>query len=44
MAIIQAGIATLPQVFLPYAVTSTGQTVYESVSQNGIKFLAGGSP
>jgi len=41
MAIIQAGLATLPEVFLPYAVVANGQTLYESVSQNGMKFLTG---
>ncbi len=33
MAIIEAEAATLPQVFLPYAVTNTGKTVYETVAE-----------
>jgi hypothetical protein len=41
MAIIKAGLATLPEVFLPYAVVGNGQTLYESVSQNGMKALTG---
>lgn len=43
MAIIQAGLATLPEVFLPYAVTGSGLTLYESVSQRGMKALTAGS-
>lgn len=39
MAIIQSGLATLPEVFLPYAVTQTGQTLYESACSNGMKLL-----
>jgi hypothetical protein len=41
MAIIEAGLATLPQVFLPYAVIGNGQSLYDSVSQHGLKFLTG---
>lgn len=41
MAIIEAGLATLPEVFLPYAVVANGQTLFDSVSQNGMKFLTG---
>lgn len=41
LAVIQAGLATLPEVFLPYAITSSGLTLYESVSQNGLKMLTG---
>lgn len=33
MAIIEAEAATLPQVFLPYAVTNNGKTVYETVAE-----------
>jgi len=39
MAIIEAGLATLPQVFLPYAVVSNGQTLYELANEKGLKFL-----
>lgn len=33
LAIIQAGLATLPEVFLPYAVMSNGLTVYQQFEQ-----------
>jgi hypothetical protein len=39
MAIIQAQMAELPQVFLPYAKTNTGETVYERVKNEGLKML-----
>jgi hypothetical protein len=42
MAVTQAGLATLPEVFLPYAVTASGLTLYESVSQHGMKALTAG--
>lgn len=42
MAIIEAGLATLPQVFLPYAVLTSGQTVYDAVEGNGLKALGDG--
>lgn len=35
LAMIDAGLATLPQVMLPYAVTNTGQTVYERIEAEG---------
>lgn len=41
VAIIEAGLATLPQVFLPYAILSTGETVYDAVSKTGLKVLEG---
>lgn len=45
MAVIEAGLATLPEVFLPYAVVNaSGQTVYESVSQSGMRFLTSSQP
>jgi hypothetical protein len=34
MAIIEAGLAELPEVFLPYAVRSDGQTMYHSLKSN----------
>ncbi len=43
MAIIYAGMAELPQVFLPYAHTSTGETVYERMKQTEFKLLEGPS-
>lgn len=41
MAIIQAQMAELPQVFLPYAQTSNGQTVYKRFKENGMALLEG---
>jgi hypothetical protein len=40
IAIIQAELAVLPEVFLPYAITDSGKTVYESVADKGLKFLS----
>lgn len=40
MAIIQADLATMPEVFFAYAVLETGQTLFESFSQNGLKLLS----
>lgn len=40
LAIIEAEIADMPQVFLPYAVTGTGQTVYERFDKGGCGTLA----
>ena len=39
LAIIEAGMAELSQVFLPYAQTASGQTVYELATSNGMKLL-----
>ncbi len=44
MAIIESGLALLPEVFLPYALAPNGQTLFEAVQQKGLKFLAGGKP
>lgn len=41
MAIIYAQMAELPQVFLPYAQTSNGQTVYERIKDGGLTLLEG---
>lgn len=41
IAIIQAELAELPEIFLPYAVTDSGQTVYEAVKDKGLKALTG---
>ena len=43
MAVIDAGMATLPQVFLPYAQTDTGETVYERFESGNLLRL-GGAP
>ena len=40
LAIIEAGLATLPEVFLPYAVMRNGLTVYQSFEQG--KLLGSG--
>ena len=39
LAIVQAGLAALPEVFLPYAVMDNGATLYESFKQSGAKLL-----
>ncbi len=39
IAIIEAEMATLPQVFLPYAQTDNGQTVYERFEKQGLPAL-----
>lgn len=39
LAIIEAGMAELTQVFLPYAQDQQGKTVFESISQSGFKQL-----
>ena len=39
LAVIEAGMATLPQVFLPYAQLATGETVYERFEQHGLPAL-----
>jgi len=44
MAIVQAGIALLPEVFLPYAVIPNGQTLFQAVQEKGLKMLTGGTP
>lgn len=40
MAIIEAQMADLEQVFLPYAQTSSGETVYDRYIEGGFKLLA----
>ncbi len=42
LAIIEAGMAELTQVFLPYAQTPGGETVYELFQQDNLKLLSGG--
>ena len=39
LAMVEAEIATLPQIFLPYAKTSSGETVYERVEKHGLLLL-----
>ena len=40
LAIIEAEMATLPQVFLPYLQTGSGETVYERFEKHGLPGLA----
>ena len=40
LAIIEADLATLAEVFLPYAVGNDGRTVYEQFEQHGFPLLA----
>lgn len=39
LAIIEANMAELSQVFLPYAQTSNGKTVYEAIQEHGMKLI-----
>jgi hypothetical protein len=40
MAVVEANLASVPEVFLPYAITNTGKTLFEYVnSPQGIKLL-----
>ena len=39
VAIVEAQMAELPEVFLPYAQNETGQTVYEAIKNNGFKMI-----
>lgn len=41
LAVIEAGLASLPEVFLPYALAPNGQTLFEAVQEKGLKFLNG---
>lgn len=41
IAIIQAGMAESSQVFLPYAKTNNGKTVYEALKDTDIKMIGG---
>jgi hypothetical protein len=40
LAIIETGMVTMEQVFLPYAQDHTGRTIFESLRENGFKTLA----
>lgn len=39
-AIIEAGLAEMPEVFLPYAVTKTGNTLYKEIKENNQLLLS----
>jgi uncharacterized pyridoxamine 5'-phosphate oxidase family protein len=39
MAIVEAELADMAEVFLPYAVTSTGETLYQEIKNNNHKLL-----
>ncbi len=43
LAILETKMVTTPQLFLPYAVTDNGQTLYERVAENPRMLLGGGS-
>lgn len=43
MAIVETRMVTTAQVFLPYAVTKDGQTLYEHIGQNPALLLGGGN-
>lgn len=40
MAIVEAELATMTEVFLPYAVTNSGKTLYEYMQKDGAKLLS----
>lgn len=40
LAIVEAGLATTVEVFLPYTVTNSGLTLYESFEKKGFKLIA----
>ena len=39
MAIVDAQLAEMPEIFLPYAVTENGNTLYSEFSNTGVKLL-----
>jgi hypothetical protein len=41
MALVQAGLAQLPEVFLPYIINFDGQTLYKVLESKGFKSLTG---
>lgn len=43
LAILETKMVTTPQLFLPYAVTNNGETLYERVAQNPQMLLGGGN-
>lgn len=42
IAIVEAGCAEFEEVFLPYAITSSGETVFESIKRLDMKMIAHG--
>lgn len=43
LAIVQAQLADMAEVFLPYAITKNGNTMYEEIQSNGMLMLQSGS-
>jgi hypothetical protein len=43
MAIVEAQLADMAEVFLPYAITKSGTTLYKEVQGNGMLMLQSGS-
>lgn len=39
MAIVDANLADMAEVFLPYVITKSGATLYKEIQNNGMKFL-----
>ncbi len=42
MAIVEAQLADVAEVFLPYAITKSGTTLYKEIESNGMLLLKGG--
>jgi hypothetical protein len=42
MAIVEAQLADIAEVFLPYAITKSGNTLYQEIQQTGMKMLKQG--
>ena len=42
MAIVEAQLADITEVFLPYAITKSGTTLYKEIQNNGMKMLQSG--
>ena len=42
MAIVEAQLADMAEVFLPYAITKSGTTLYKEIESNGMLMLKGG--
>ncbi len=42
MAIVEAQLADVAEVFLPYAITKSGTTLYKEIESNGMLMLKGG--
>lgn len=43
MAIVEAQLAEMAEVFLPYAITKNGNTLYKEIQENGMLMLSSGS-